>query len=735
MLRALHRWPGLLAFLLLCLLALSGTLLSVFPAAERWSAPQADTGLSVAELAARVRAAYPGVEQIKRAPSGRITAYWFEQDAPGAALIDPATGRASASADPNPVQRWLTTFHRSLFLDDAGRIVMATGALAMLVLSLSGVLLVARRAGGWRRWFSPLRGPLAGRLHVEIARIAVAGLMLSSATALWMTASTFGLLPDEPAALAVPADVSGQSDAPVTGIEALRNTAVTSLRELSFPAPDDPADVFTLATDEGSGYLDQGTGALLAWRPLSGWKRVSETIYMLHTGQGAATLGLVLGFLALGVPVMAGTGTVVWFAARRGRPRIRGNAPLSKADTVLLIGSEGGSTWGFAATLHKALRAAGQSVHATALSSFDASRLARAKHVIILASTYGNGDEPASARGFLAKLQAMETPPAADLAVLGFGDSSFPAFCGYAERISSLAARKGWPQFLGLATVDRQSAQDFARWGSELGTMFGLPLNVVHQPVLPLVTPLTLVSRRDYGAEVQAPSSILRFSLPAPSLWQRLTGAGFTRFEAGDLLGIIPEGSSVPRFYSLASGATDGFIEIVVRRQPGGLCSGQLTMLEPGQTASAFLKSNPAFRAGEGAGPVILIGAGSGIGPLAGVIRANARRRPMHLFFGMRHAASDFLYGKELSRWHEQARLTSLVTTASRGRQPHYVQDALRMEAAEVMALIGQGARIMVCGGRDMAAGVREALAHILAPAGLSPAMLKAEGRYVEDVH
>ena len=83
----------------------------------------------------------------------------------------------------------------------------------MLVLSLSGVLLVARRAGGWRRWFSPLKGPLAGRLHVEIARIAVAGLMLSSVTALWMTASTFGLLPDQPAAIVMPADVSGQTGA------------------------------------------------------------------------------------------------------------------------------------------------------------------------------------------------------------------------------------------------------------------------------------------------------------------------------------------------------------------------------------------------------------------------------------------------------------------------------------------------------------------------------------------
>ena len=196
MIRALHRWPGLLALALLTVLALSGAALSVFPAAERLTAPQAEAGLTVADLASRIQAVYPGVEQIRRAPSGRVTAYWFDGGTPGAAVIDPATGQGIASADPNQVERWLTNLHRSLFLGDGGRIAMAAGAAAMLVLSFSGALLVARRAGGWRRWFAPLRGRLSGRLHVEIARLAVLGLALSSATALWMTASTFDLLPD-----------------------------------------------------------------------------------------------------------------------------------------------------------------------------------------------------------------------------------------------------------------------------------------------------------------------------------------------------------------------------------------------------------------------------------------------------------------------------------------------------------------------------------------------------------
>ena len=110
----------------------------------------------------------------------------------------------------------------------------------------------------------------------------------------------------------------------------------------------------------------------------------------------------------------------------------------------------------------------------------------------------------------------------------------------------------------------------------------------------------------------------------------------------------------MPRFYSLASARRDGFVEIVVKKHPGGLCSGQLVSLEPGQSVDAFVRPNPSFRAGRGKAGLILIGAGTGIAPLAGMIRNNARRLPVHLFFGMRHPASDFLYGEELSAWQDE---------------------------------------------------------------------------------
>lgn len=738
MIRLLHRWPGLAGLLLVALLAVSGAALSVFPVIEQFAAPRAAAGLSVGDLAARVQAEYPGVEQIRRAPSGRITAWWFEDGTPGAAVIDPATGQGVASADANPVERWLVNLHRQLFAGDTGRLVMAAGAGVMLLLCASGAALIARRMGGWRRWFGPARGGPAARLHVELARIAVAGLALSALTALWMTASTFGLLPDQARAPLFPATTSGQTGIAPNHIAALADLPVAALRDLSFPDPTDPADAFTLKTDRGAGYLDQGTGEVLAWTDAPALSRVTDTFTMLHTGRGAAVIGLVLGLMALSVPALAVSGFALWLAGWRARPRIRRNASAGRAETVIFVGSEAGSTWGFAATLHRALSEAGQSVHVAPMTAFDPACYRAAKRLLILAATYGDGMAPASAKGFIERLEHAPALSGVPVAVLGFGDHSFPAFCAFADEVAQLLTAKGWTELLPPDAVDRQSPQDFARWGRALGRTLGLELELVHQPVQPATETLTLVSRRDYGAEVQAPNAILRFALPRAGLWQRLMRRGFARFQAGDLLAVLPESAPgvapMPRLYSLASGSRDGFVEIVVRKQPGGLCSGQLVALEPGSTIRAFIRPNPGFHAGHGRAPLILIGAGTGIGPLAGMIRANRRARSVHLFFGLRARDSDFLFAEELAGWQRDGRLSRLTIATSRGPRPYYVQDALRHEAAEVLSMVRSGARIMVCGGRAMAEGVTAALTDILAPAGLTPAVLKAEGRYVEDV-
>ncbi|MDP4891531.1 PepSY domain-containing protein [Cypionkella sp.] len=732
MIRSLHRWPGLIAAAFLILLAVTGTALSVFPALETVTTSQASAQQNVAELAAMVQAQHPSVEQIKRAPTGKITAWWFDGNTAASAVVDPATGKDAGSTDPNRLEQWLINLHRSLFLNDNGRMVTAVAALSMLVLALSGALLVSRRVGGWRRWFARLRGPWEGRIHSEMARLAVPFLVISAVTALWMTASTFSLLPDDSAYASFPSQTSGQTGFDVAQMAGLQSLPVSQLRDLTFPAAGDATDVFTLTTDRGMGYLDQGTGAMLAWSDNGPWAQVGEWIYLLHTGQGAAIWGLLLGLMALSIPALAITGALSWAKARRGRPALRGMAAASKAQTLILVGSEGGSTWGFATTLAKNLQTAGQSVHMAALNSFAPERYRHAERIVVMTATWGEGTAPSSAKRALERL--AEASPTVPMTVLGFGDSSFPDFCGFATSFETAARAKGWDLILPEQRIDRGSPQEFARWGQAFGAKIGLALELHHQPSAPKAQALSLLSRRDYGEAVQAPAAILRFALPKTSLWARLIGRGM-RFQAGDLLGIVPQGARIPRYYSLASASANGFVEIVARKHPGGLCSGQLMALQPGDSVQAFLRPNPDFHPDRGTTPLILIGAGTGIGPLAGFIRSQGNRRPLHLWFGARHPDTDLFYGQELAEWSENGQLAGLTTAFSRSGKRHYVQDALRQDGEALRELIQLGARIMVCGGRDMATGVQQALTEVLAPLGLTAANLKSEGRYAEDVY
>jgi len=55
-------------------------------------------------------------------------------------------------------------------------------------------------------------------------------------------------------------------------------------------------------------FPDHVSLEMLAWQPLGPWQQAFEFIYMLHTKQGAWGLGLAIGLMAMGVPIMAATG-------------------------------------------------------------------------------------------------------------------------------------------------------------------------------------------------------------------------------------------------------------------------------------------------------------------------------------------------------------------------------------------------------------------------------------------
>lgn len=740
MFRKLHGLPSLAVMLFVLTLACTGAVLSLMPTFHRAAAVFPAVGeVSIATLAQRVVTHFPQAERIDRDLSGEVIVHYKQGDKSAADLVNPLTGESIAPYQPSAVTVWVRDLHRSFLLGDTGRIMAGVTAGFMVLICLSGTFLLVRRIGGWKALVRPFKGKGGKRIHSELARFAVLGLLLSSLTGAYMSALRFGVFTDHTYVEAeFPNAVSGGQLASVGSLAVLTKMDLSELRELIFPVPDDTQDVYSLTTRHGAGFVDQSTGQWLSFEPLPESGVLQQWVTKLHTGEGLWWLGLILGASALTVPVLSYTGTKSWWLRRRAAIA-QANSQTNivgtdQADTIILVGSEGNTTWGFARDLQANLSKAGCKVYCAEMNQL-AEHYPQAKRLFILTSTYGNGDAPSSAHQFLAKLAAFQADRTLQFSVLGFGDKQFPQFCQYALDVDTALQNKGIARLHSVGLINRGSSAQFREWGNLISHVTNIPLALTHNPLPTPTAKLTLIDREDYGLEGLAATSIFRFSATGKD--------SLPFFEAGDLLGIVPPGDDVARFYSLASSTTDGVLEICVRKQPHGVCSGYLHSLRLGDGIKGFIRQNPEFRPAVGDNPIILIGAGAGIGPLAGFIRKNTQRNPMFLYWGGRNEEADFLYQPDLGRYLDDHRLTGLQTAFSQVKsqgtgqitEKTYVQDKLLQDQTAVRQMLEQGAQILVCGGRDMAAGVAQAINDILKPLQINVDSLKAQGRYLEDVY
>ncbi len=181
-----------------------------------------------------------------------------------------------------------------------------------------------------------------------------------------------------------------------------------------------------------------------------------------------------------------------------------------------------------------------------------------------------------------------------------------------------------------------------------------------------------------------------------------------------------------------------------------GLCSHYLQGLKPGAEARIAIKAAPRRLAPDFAGPLLMVGAGTGLAPLYGILQDRVARgaratpdAPAALYLGFR-SAGEFLQGADLTAWRREGYLTRLGVAFSRkGPAKAYVQDALDGDGALVWDILRRdGAHVLICGDAKMAQDVEERLLQILQrdgglgyPGALALVQaLKREGRFIEDV-
>jgi len=746
--RNIHSITALVSVLFILILSISGVLLAYSPISESIKSLFAYSGsesdISIARLAENSLANYPNVEQIERTATGKIVVYYTTDDRDFVAeIIDPFTGKSIASYENSQsILDDVKYFHRSLMLDDFGRVVVGVVSALLLLILFTGLPLLVKCLGGCGNVFKQIRGSPESCLHGSLSRFVLLPLFLSALSGAYLSLVRFEYFPsDQGLEPDYPIEITLGEHAPVQSLFVLQGLNVSQLRNLTFPYADDPEGIFSLQTDKGMGYVDPVTGQWLDFLPHTNANKVYDFAYALHTGEG---LWWVMIFVALGAlftPVMAYTGIKIWWGRRQLQKCqvLKHNVSTEIADTVILVGSEGHSSWPFAKILHCALTAVGLKVHCNEMNDI-ADHYPNAKRVFILTSTYGDGCPPCSAEQFVQRLKHIKDNADYNFAVLGFGDRQYANFCGYAIEVEKLLIKKGWKPLLPIELIDRQSPQSFARWGKLLSAKLNKSFELNYILERPETTVLKLVKRHVYAVDSKQFIAILRFRAEK--------GAKLPKFSVGDLLGIFPprlpsedakgedrDTADIPRLYSIGSCDKEGFIELGVSLHEKGLCSNALFALQINSTIEAFVKCNEDFHHRGSDDPLILIGAGTGIVPLMGFIRNNHACHPIYLYWGGRNLALDYLYKDDLAQMLSKRHLTGLRVAFSRVEPKAYVQDLISEDSEALRQLLMQNAEVMICGGREMAKGVSEALEEILLATNMTLEEMKNADRYREDVY
>ena len=689
------------SFIFITLAAVTGIILSVQPVVEKLPAYRTENvnQLTVAQSLPVLKNTFHEITEVTVDVNQFVLLKGT--DSTGGAMevfVNPGTGKVLGKpGKKNEFFQWITSLHRSLFLHEAGRFFVGLTAFLLLLIAVSGTVLVLKRQRSLKRFFGKIvRENFAQYYHVVLGRLALIPIILISLTGTYLSLVRFGFFPEKKITHNI--NINEDEEKPekkLADFTVFQNIPLSQVQSVEFPFSDFPEDYFKLKLKDREIVVDQFSGDILSEVKYPTTLLLTNLSLDLHTGRKSIMWAVVLAIACVNILFFIYSGFAI--TLRRRANRVKNKFKAADSRFIILVGSENGTTFGFANAIHQQLLKGGQTSFITELNNYTI--FPKAAHIIVVTATYGLGDAPANASKFAGLVAKHQQVQPIHFSVVGFGSHAYPDFCRFAFEVHNLLSAQSWAvPLLEIHTVNDKSPEDFNQWLDTWSQMAALPAMALPAQFHKKPTGLQQMS-------VLGKTAIAHEDGP---FIIRLQAGRFTKFSSGDVLAIYPANDHRERLYSI--GKIGKEIQLSVKLHPGGLGSGFLYNQIAGGSLQAKIISNKHFRFPQKASAVIMICNGTGIAPFLGMMDENNKKIDCHLYCGFRGVSTFSLYKDAVTTNLSEKKLTSLQVAYSREGERQYVKDLLAKDAELVTKILAANGVIMLCGSLSMQNNIVEFL-------------------------
>lgn len=221
--------------------------------------------------------------------------------------------------------------------------------------------------------------------------------------------------------------------------------------------------------------------------------------------------------------------------------------PAEAAPKVTLLwASQTGKAEALAGRYAKKLEAAGCAVSLASMADFKGEQLAGEQNLMLISSTFGDGDPPDNGQGFWSFLTSESAPklPGLRYGVLALGDPSYDQFCGHGKKLDARLGELGATALLARADCDTDFETKAEAWIADFIAQVKGGEKIAEIAATPTVE--VIPAEKPSKAKPHGSRLLLNLRLNHESSSKETrcfsfdTGGEVVEYEAGDALGVWP---------------------------------------------------------------------------------------------------------------------------------------------------------------------------------------------------